>query len=70
MCSRGVRACEEVQGTFALTIQGRSFESKVVASQDEPFMESECVSCGACVQACPSHALVEKSLFPGGYERA
>jgi predicted molibdopterin-dependent oxidoreductase YjgC len=70
VCSRCVRACEEVQGTFALTIQGRGFESKVAASQDEPFMESECVSCGACVQACPSHALVEKSLFPGGYERA
>jgi len=70
VCSRCVRACAEVQGTFALTIQGRSFESKVAASQDEPFMESECVSCGACVQACPSHALVEKSLFPGGYERA
>ena len=70
VCSRCVRACEEVQGTFALTIQGRGFESKVAASLDEPFMESECVSCGACVQACPSHALVEKSLFPGGYERA
>ncbi len=70
VCSRCVRACEEVQGTFALTIQGRGFQSKVAASQDDPFMESECVSCGACVQACPSHALVEKSLFPGGYDRA
>jgi len=70
VCSRCVRACEEIQGTFALTIQARAFESKVAASQDQPFMESECVSCGACVQACPSHALVEKSLFPGGYERA
>jgi formate dehydrogenase major subunit len=70
VCSRCVRACEEVQGTFALTIQGRGFESKVAASQDELFMNSECVSCGACVQACPSHALVEKSLFPGGYDRA
>jgi predicted molibdopterin-dependent oxidoreductase YjgC len=70
VCSRCVRACEEVQGTFALTIQGRGFDSKVAASQDESFMASECVSCGACVQACPSHALVEKSLFPGGYERA
>ena len=70
VCSRCVRACEEVQGTFALTIQGRGFDSKVAASQDDPFMESECVSCGACVQACPSHALVEKSLFEGGYERA
>ncbi len=70
VCSRCVRACEEIQGTFALTIEARGFESKVAASQDEPFMQSECVSCGACVQACPSHALVEKSLFPGGYDRA
>jgi formate dehydrogenase major subunit len=70
VCSRCVRACAEVQGTFAITIAGRSFESKVVASQDQPFFESECVSCGACVQACPSHALVEKSLFEGEYNHA
>jgi bidirectional [NiFe] hydrogenase diaphorase subunit len=70
VCSRCVRACAEVQGTFAITISGRSFESKVVASQDQPFFESECVSCGACVQACPSHALVEKSLFEGEYVHA
>jgi formate dehydrogenase major subunit len=70
VCSRCVRACAETQGTFALTIAGRGFDSKVVASQDQPFFESECVSCGACVLACPSHALVEKSLFPGGYVRA
>src|ERR1700730_1550688 len=50
VCSRCVRACEEQQGTFALTIQGRGFESKVSPSQNESFMDSECVSCGACVQ--------------------
>src|SRR6202023_116280 len=54
VCSRCVRACEEQQGTFALTIQGRGFESKVSPSQNESFMDSECVSCGACVQACPT----------------
>jgi formate dehydrogenase major subunit len=70
VCSRCVRACEEVQGTFALTIQGRGFDSQVVASQGEPFLDSECVSCGACVQACPTQSLVEKSLFEGGYRRA
>jgi formate dehydrogenase major subunit len=70
VCSRCVRACEEIQGTFALTIDGRGFASKVAASQDEPFLSSECVSCGACVQACPSDALIEKSLFPEGYHRA
>jgi len=70
VCSRCVRACEEIQGTFALAIDGRGFQSKVAASQDEPFFASECVSCGACVQACPSQALVEKSLFEGEYRRA
>ena len=48
VCSRCVRACEEVQGTFALTIDGRGFESKVAAGQDQPFLESDCVSWGSC----------------------
>ena len=63
VCSRCVRACNEVQGTFALTVEGRGFESRIVASQAQPFMESECVSCGACVESCPTGALVEKSLI-------
>jgi formate dehydrogenase major subunit len=66
VCSRCVRACEEQQGTFALTIAGRGPESRVAASQDEPFLESECVSCGACVEACPTGALMEKSLLISG----
>ena len=66
VCSRCVRACEEVQGTFALTIQARGFESKVSASEDQPFLDSECVSCGACVQACPTATLSEKSLIEHG----
>src|SRR5882757_660507 len=66
VCSRCVRACEEQQGTFALTIQGRGFESKVSPSQNEPFMDSECVSCGACVQACPTATLSEKTLIAKG----
>jgi len=66
VCSRCVRACDEQQGTLALTVQGRGFESKIVASQDDDFMDSECVSCGACVQACPTGALVEKSLIEKG----
>jgi len=66
VCSRCVRACEEVQGTFALTIDGRGFESRVAASADVPFLESECVSCGACVQACPTATLIEKSVIEIG----
>ena len=66
VCSRCVRACEEVQGTFALTIEGRGFASKVAAGMNEPFLTSECVSCGACVQACPTATLMEKSVVELG----
>ncbi|GGX57390.1 formate dehydrogenase subunit alpha [Saccharospirillum salsuginis] len=66
VCSRCVRACEEVQGTFALTIDGRGFDSTVAAGQDEDFMDSECVSCGACVQACPTATLMENSVIEQG----
>ncbi len=66
VCSRCVRACEETQGTFALTIDGRGFDSKVSPSQNQSFMDSECVSCGACVQACPTATLMEKSVIDHG----
>jgi formate dehydrogenase major subunit len=66
VCSRCVRACEEVQGTFALTIAGRGFGSVVSPSMEEPFFSSECVSCGACVQACPTATLNEKSVIDIG----
>ena len=65
VCSRCVRACEETQGTFALTISGRGFESKV-ASGISNFLDSECVSCGACVQACPTATLMEKTVIDHG----
>jgi formate dehydrogenase major subunit len=66
VCSRCVRACEEVQGTFALTIDSRGFASHVSAGMNEDFLDSECVSCGACVQACPTATLMEKSVIQHG----
>lgn len=66
VCSRCVRACEEVQGTFALTIANRGFGSVVSPSMEESFLDSECVSCGACVQACPTATLNEKSVIEIG----
>src|SRR5665213_3406185 len=65
VCSRCVRACDEVQGTFALTIEGRGFASKV-SPGGQSFLGSECVSCGACVQACPTATLNEKSVIAMG----
>src|SRR6267142_2357613 len=71
VCSRCVRACDEVQGTYALTIQARGFGSKVSASQNQAFVDSECVSCGACIESCPTAALTEKSIIGlGQAERA
>jgi formate dehydrogenase major subunit len=66
VCNRCVRACEETQGTFALTIDGRGFGSRVSPGQMEAFFDSECVSCGACVQACPTATLMEKSIISHG----
>ncbi|NND82823.1 MAG: formate dehydrogenase subunit alpha [Gammaproteobacteria bacterium] len=66
VCSRCVRACEETQGTYALTIDGRGFASKVAAGQDQSFMDSDCVSCGACVDACPTATLSENSIIEKG----
>ena len=67
VCSRCVRACEEVQGTFALTITGRGWDSRVHAGAGaDNFLSSDCVSCGACVQACPTGTLTEKSVIDIG----
>src|SRR5215510_13750618 len=66
VCNRCVRACEEVQGTFALTISGRGFDSRVSPGMNEDFLKSECVSCGACVQACPTATLTEKGVIDIG----
>ena len=66
-CSRCIRACDEVQGTFALTMDGRGFDSKISAgTAADDFLSSECVSCGACVQACPTSTLQERKVVEIG----
>jgi len=67
VCSRCVRACDEVQGTLALAVQGRGFGSIISAGlKGESFFSSECVSCGACVGVCPTAALVETEVVEHG----
>jgi formate dehydrogenase major subunit len=56
-CYRCVRACDEVQGQFVLSMAGRGFDSRIIKGMDESFAESPCVSCGACSQACPTAAI-------------
>ena len=67
-CYRCVRACDEVQGQFVLSMAGRGFDSHIVKGMDQSFMESDCVSCGACSQACPTSAISDvfqsKSIRP------
>ncbi len=66
LCSRCVRACDDIQGTFALTIEGRGFNSLMSPGEHQHYIDSECVSCGACVLACPTDALMEKTLLERG----
>ncbi len=56
-CYRCVRACDEVQGQFVLSMAGRGFDNRIIKGADVSFMESDCVSCGACSQACPTSAI-------------
>jgi formate dehydrogenase major subunit len=62
-CGRCVRACDEVQGAFALTATGRGFHANVAAGLDAGFRASTCVSCGACADTCPTDAITEISLL-------
>ena len=66
VCYRCVRACDDIQGTYALSVDGRGFASRIIAGQDDGFMQSDCVSCGACVDNCPTEALQEKSIMDMG----
>ena len=56
-CYRCVRACDEVQGEFVLSMAGRGFDAHIVKGNNDSFMDSDCVSCGACSQACPTNAI-------------
>jgi formate dehydrogenase major subunit len=62
-CGRCVRACDEVQGAFALTATGRGFTANVTAGLDAGFRESTCVACGACADTCPTDAITEITLL-------
>ena len=61
-----MRACDEVQGAFALTATGRGFTANIAAGLDSGFLESACVSCGACADSCPTDAITEITLLDGG----
>jgi len=59
-CYRCIRACDEIQGRFALAMYGRGQHNRVIRGLASDFMASTCVSCGRCVQSCPSNALTDR----------
>ena len=69
-CGRCVRACDEVQGAFALTATGRGFDANITAGLDQGFEASTCVSCGACADTCPTDAITEHLLLDLAAEAA
>jgi formate dehydrogenase major subunit len=62
-CYRCVRICEEVQGQFVWHVVNRGHETRIVPDSGTTLGESSCVSCGACVDTCPSGALEDKSIL-------
>lgn len=69
-CLRCVRICAEVQGQFTWTLAGRGEATQIVPDRGSNLSESSCVSCGACVDTCPTSALQDKTVLErGGAER-
>jgi bidirectional [NiFe] hydrogenase diaphorase subunit len=61
LCTRCVRACDEIEGAHTLDIMGRGIESRVITDLNQPWGSSEtCTGCGKCVQVCPTGALFEQ----------
>ncbi|MBT3980389.1 MAG: formate dehydrogenase subunit alpha [Bacteriovoracaceae bacterium] len=58
-CYRCIRACDEVQGQFVLSMKGRGFDAQIIKGADQSFSDSDCVSCGSCVQTCPTNAITD-----------
>lgn len=66
LCTRCVRACNEIQGRFVWNVGYRGDESKIIAGLDTTMLEARCESCGACSAYCPTGALDDKMSFGKG----
>jgi formate dehydrogenase major subunit len=65
-CYRCVRICDEVQGQFVWQVWNRGDQTRIKADSGTTLRDSSCVSCGACVDSCPSGALEDKSVLARG----
>jgi predicted molibdopterin-dependent oxidoreductase YjgC len=60
ICTRCVRACDEIRHTGAITLSGRGFSTRIAFGAGGPIHESNCDFCGACIDVCPTATLMEK----------
>jgi len=65
LCARCIRTCERVLPISALGLVNRGFKTEMRPALDDPLVETSCVSCGSCVDSCPTGALTIKYPFPG-----
>jgi formate dehydrogenase major subunit len=70
LCRRCVRACAEMSGNFTLAIEERGAKSMIVADCNVPLGESSCISCGSCVQSCPTGALIDRQSAYLGHDES
>jgi formate dehydrogenase major subunit len=69
LCTRCVRACDEIAANHTLNLRERGSESMIMADLNVPFGESTCVECGSCLQVCPTGALIDARSAYGGREK-
>src|SRR4029079_11444208 len=62
LCDRCVRACDDIQGNDVIGRTGKGYETHIAFDLNDPMGESTCVTCGECVAACPTGALVNKPI--------
>ncbi|MBN2559778.1 MAG: FAD-dependent oxidoreductase [Phycisphaerae bacterium] len=65
LCTRCIRTCERVLPISAIGLVNRGFQAEMRPAMEDPLIETSCISCGNCVDACPTGALAVKYPFPG-----